>query len=156
MLRTAHLYAGIFLSRISDLTRPQLTLGVRLMAFDDAGGVFLVRHSYIPGLHFPGGAVDAGETCRAAAVREAAEEGGLVLPGPPDLVGIYRSDIAGRRDHVVLYVSRGVRQPTPKRPSLEIVSGRFYPLDALPADVNRPARERLAELLDGRPPSDVW
>lgn len=156
MLRSAYLHTGVFLSRVSDLLRPKLTLGVRLIALDDAGDVFLVRHSYLPGLHLPGGAVDADETCRAAAVREAAEEGGLVLSGPPDLVGIYRGEIGGRRDHVVLYIIRGARQPEPRGPSLEILSARFYPLADLPPDTSRPTRERLAEVLDGAPPSDAW
>lgn len=156
MLRTVHLYTGVFLSRISDLFRPQLTLGARLLALDDSGGVFLVRHSYLPGLHLPGGAVDAEETCRAAAVREAAEEGGLVLTETPRLFGIYHSSIAGRRDHVVLYVSRGARQPVAKRPSLEILSARFYPADAIPEDANRPTRDRIAEVLHGQPPSEIW
>lgn len=155
-LRSLHLYAGVFLSRLTELFRPRLSLGVRLVALDDAGGVFLVRHSYLPGLHLPGGAVDADETCREAAAREAAEEGGLVLPAPPELFGIYRSGFGGRRDHTVLYVSRGARQPEPKAVSLEIVAARFYPLADLPADMNRPTRERLAEVLDGAPRSETW
>lgn len=156
MLRRLHLYAGVFLSRVTELFRPRLSLGVRLLALDDTGGVFLVRHSYLPGLHLPGGAVDADETCRAAAVREAAEEGGLVLPEPPELFGVYRSGFGGRRDHTVLYVSRGARQPQQKRVSLEIVSARFYPLAALPDDLNRPTRERIAEVLDGHPVKETW
>ncbi|HVL21697.1 MAG TPA: NUDIX domain-containing protein [Amaricoccus sp.] len=156
LLRSVHLYAGVALSRVTEIFRPPLSLGVRLLALDDDGGVFLVRHSYLPGLHLPGGAVDADETCREAAVREAAEEGGLVLPGPPELFGVYRSGFGGRRDHTLLYVSRGARQPQPKRASLEILSARFYPLAALPGDLNRPTRERLAEVLDGAPPSETW
>ncbi|MFT3974296.1 MAG: NUDIX domain-containing protein [Amaricoccus sp.] len=156
MLRTLHLHAGVLLSRLTEMFRPRLSLGVRLVALDDAGGVFLVRHSYLPGLHLPGGAVDPDETCRAAAVREAAEEGGLVLAGPPELFGVYRSGFGGRRDHVVLYVSRGARQPHPKRASLEILSAAFYPLADLPGDANRPTRERLAEVIDGAPQSETW
>lgn len=156
LLRSAHQSAGVFLSRATELFRPRLSLGVRLVAFDDAGGVFLVRHSYLPGLHLPGGAVDPEESCRAAAVREAAEEGGLVLDGPPDLFGVYRSTAGGRRDHILLYVSRNARQPAPKTPSLEILSARFYPLAAMPEGVTRPTRDRLAEVVEGRTASEVW
>jgi ADP-ribose pyrophosphatase YjhB (NUDIX family) len=141
---------------MTEAFRPRLSLGVRLVALDDAGGVLLVRHSYLPDLHLPGGAVDLEETCRHAAVREAAEEGGLVLDSPPELFAVYRSAGGGRRDHILLYVSRAARQPKPKRPSLEIVAARFHPLAALPEGVSRPTLDRLAEVLDGRPLSETW
>ena len=35
-----------------------MTLGVRAAAFDEGGRVFLVRHSYVPGWHMPGGGVE--------------------------------------------------------------------------------------------------
>ena len=133
-----------------------LTLGVRLLALDDAGRVFLVRHSYLPGLHLPGGAVDPGESCRAAAAREAAEEGGLVLAGPPALFQVYMNPTGGRHDHVVLYVARGVRQDRARPPSLEIVASGFHPADPPPADATRATRDRLAEVLGALPPSERW
>ena len=109
-LAALHRRAGYLAVRLADAFRPRLSLGVRLVALDKAGGVFLVRHSYLPGLHLPGGGVDAGETCREAAVREAREEGGLVLDAEPELFHIYHSAAEGRRDHVVLFVARGARQ----------------------------------------------
>lgn len=156
LLRSLHQGAGVLLSRTTELFRPRLSLGVRLVALDGEGGVFLVRHSYLPGLHLPGGAVDPEETCRAAAVREASEEGGLVLDAPPGLFAVYRSTAGGRRDHILLYVARTARQPAPRGPSLEILSARFYPLAGLPEDVSRPTRNRLAEVLDGRTAAETW
>lgn len=156
LLRSAYQSAGTLLSRLTELFRPRLSLGVRLVALDGSGGVFLVRHSYLPGLHLPGGAVDREETCRAAAIREAREEGGLVLDDPPELFAVYRSTAGGRRDHILLYVSRNARQPEPKRASLEILSAGFHPLAALPEDVTRATRDRMAEVLDGRTPAEIW
>ena len=94
--------------------------------------MFLVRHSYMPDLHLPGGAVDLGESCREAAEREAREEGNIELAAPPELFHVYWNPVGNRRDHVLLFVARGARQSTPRPPSLEIVSAGFHALDALP------------------------
>ncbi len=148
--------AGLVLIRAAELRRPRLSLGVRLAAFDACGGVFLVRHSYLPGLHLPGGGVDPAESCRAAAIREAREEGGLAFDAAPELFAVYHNPAGGRRDHVLLYVVQGARQPAPHRPSLEIRDARFHPLDALPADVTPATRARLDEVLGRMPPSETW
>ena len=109
LLRSAHVRLGNAAVRVSNLMRPELSLGVRLLALDERDRVFLVRHSYLPDLHLPGGAVDLGETCREAAEREAREECNLVLAGPPALFHVYWNPVGDRRDHVVLFVARGVR-----------------------------------------------
>ena len=155
-LAKLHRGAGQLLTGFLNRLRSPLSLGTRLVAFDDAGRVFLVRHSYLPGLHFPGGAIDDGETCREAVRREAMEEGGLELDTPPELFHVYRSAGSPGRDHVVLFVARGVRQPRPKPPSLEIVASGFHAPDALPEAVTSGSRRRLEEILGGRPPADTW
>ncbi|MGD9845279.1 MAG: NUDIX domain-containing protein, partial [Variibacter sp.] len=38
-----------------------VTLGVRAMVFAPDGSIFLVKHSYLPGWHLPGGGVDSRE-----------------------------------------------------------------------------------------------
>ena len=48
--------------RVAGLVQRPMTLGVRAIALDEAGRVFLVRHTYVPGFHLPGGAVERGET----------------------------------------------------------------------------------------------
>jgi 8-oxo-dGTP pyrophosphatase MutT (NUDIX family) len=155
-LRSLHDGLGHVAVKLSNLFRPELTLGVRLLALDEAGRVFLVRHSYFSGLHLPGGAVDLGETCREAAEREAREEGALLLPEPPVLFHLYWNPIAGRRDHVALFVARDVRQSGPLPRSLEIVAAGFHAPDALPPGVTEATRRRLDEVLGGGPPSDRW
>ena len=156
LLGALHQRAGEALIRARHAFGPRLTLGVRLLALDDAGRVFLVRHSYLPGLHLPGGAVDPGESCREAAVREAAEEGGLALAGEAALFQIYMNPSGGRHDHVVLYVARGVRQAQARPRSLEIVAAGFHPTDPPPADATRATRDRLVEVLGGAPPAERW
>ncbi len=137
------------------LTRA-VTLGVRGLALDPEGRVFLVRHTYMPGWHLPGGAVDRGETAAEALVRELREEGNLELPGPPELVGIHLNRRLANRDHVVLFLARQVRQSAPRRPDREIAESGFFSLDALPEGTTPATRRRLAEFRTGAPPAPEW
>ncbi|MGH2524933.1 MAG: NUDIX domain-containing protein, partial [Anaerolineales bacterium] len=50
-----------------------LTVGVKLLLVRE-GAILLVRHSYKPGWHLPGGGVKKGETLEQAARRETREE----------------------------------------------------------------------------------
>ena len=63
------------------LAHRAMTLGVRIMVRDDEGRVLLVRHTYVAGWHFPGGAVDRGETAPQAAMKELNEECGIEADG---------------------------------------------------------------------------
>jgi ADP-ribose pyrophosphatase YjhB (NUDIX family) len=151
-----HRRVGYLAIRFANAFRPQLSLGVRLVAFDDAGRVFLVRHSYLPGLHLPGGAVDLGESCRDAALREAREEGGLEVEGVPELFGLYWNPSQDFRDHIAVFVARGALQARPRQAKLEIVAAAFHPLDALPDDLTPATRRRLAEVAGAAAPTERW
>ena len=94
-----------------------MTIGVRAACFDDQGRLFLVRHSYIPGWHMPGGGVERRETVREALAKELREEGNLELTAPPRLVHVYFNRRTSKRDHVVFY-SCEVRQTASARPSV--------------------------------------
>ncbi len=137
------------------LKRP-VSLGVRVLALNDRGEVLLVRHSYRPGLSLPGGGVDPGETCREAALRECREEANLQVEGGLALFHVYLNRELANRDHVVLFVARKASQSVPPRRGLEILSAAFYPLDALPEDVTRGSRARIAEVLGNQDPSEDW
>jgi len=137
------------------LTRP-MTLGVRGVALDDANRVLLVRHSYTPGWHFPGGGVEAGETCEHAMLREMEEEACVVLEPPLRLHGLFHNINASSRDHVAVYVIRQFRVTGERKPDAEIREARFFALDALPDDTTRATRARLAEILDAAPLSPTW
>jgi 8-oxo-dGTP pyrophosphatase MutT (NUDIX family) len=145
--RLAHL---LFLA-----ARP-MTLGVRVVVFDEEGRVLLVKHTYTPGWHFPGGGVEPGETCEASLVREAEEEASITLEPPFQLHGLFFNIHASRRDHVAVYVARRFRVLGERAPDREIVAARFFALDSLPEDTTRGTRARLREILQGQPPSPTW
>jgi 8-oxo-dGTP pyrophosphatase MutT (NUDIX family) len=133
-----------------------MTLGVRGVVLDSDNKVFLVKHSYVAGWHLPGGGVEVGETAAAALARELREEGNIELVDQPALFGIYFNRRISRRDHVALYVVRAFRQDAPPQPNYEIVAHGFFAPDALPAETTRATRERIAEVLSGRKPAELW
>jgi 8-oxo-dGTP pyrophosphatase MutT (NUDIX family) len=133
-----------------------LTIGVRALIFDGEGRVFLVKHSYVSGWHLPGGGVEKGETLLEALERELREEGNIEPSEPPVLHAIYFNRRTSPRDHVALYVLRSFRQTAPPRPNREIVAHGFFATQELPVDTSRATRERIAEVLGGRPPAEIW
>lgn len=137
------------------LMRP-MTLGVRGVALDTEGRVLLVKHSYTPGWHFPGGGVEAGETCEHALIREMAEEACVEIEPPLQLHGLFHNIHVSSRDHVAVYVARRFRVTGEHKPDREILAARFFPLDALPDDTTRATRVRLAEILTGQALSPTW
>ena len=136
-------------------SRP-LTVGVRGVVLDGAGRVFLVKHSYVAGWHLPGGGVEKGETLLAALARELREEGNIELTARPALHSIYFNRRISSRDHVALYVVRSFQQPSPPRPNHEIVAHGFFAIQSLPADTSRATRERIAEVVAGAVPAEIW
>src|SRR5690349_15600919 len=68
--------------------RRRMVLGTRAVLLD-GDRVLLLRHTYMPGWHFPGGGVEPGETAEQAARREAEEETGLRVGGSMRLLGLY-------------------------------------------------------------------
>jgi 8-oxo-dGTP pyrophosphatase MutT (NUDIX family) len=133
-----------------------MTLGVRAAAVDGDGRVFLVRHTYVPGWHLPGGGIEPGETALAALARELREEARIELSGEPQLVGVYQNLIASDRDHVLLYVVRDFRLTEAKTPDREIAEAGFFPPDALPDGVTAGTRARLDEIFRRAAPALVW
>ena len=98
-----------------------------MVAFDAARAVLLVRHSYLPGWHLPGGAVEPGETARQAVEREAREEAGLILDAPPTLLHVFHHATTGRHDHVAVFVATDARRADGARPGLEIRESGLTP-----------------------------
>ncbi|WP_398466269.1 NUDIX domain-containing protein [Tardiphaga sp.] len=133
-----------------------MTLGVRAVVVDDAGRVFLVRHTYVSGWYLPGGGVEVGQTFREALEMELREEGRIALTGEPVLHGVFLNDHVSVRDHVVVYVVRDFHQDRVPEPNKEIAETGFFALNALPSDTTEGTRQRLAEIFDGKPVIPTW
>ena len=133
-----------------------VTLGAQAMVIDGQGRIFLVRHSYVPGWHLPGGGVEVGETLLAALARELAEEGNISLTEAPVLHGVFQNSRVSRRDHVAVYVVRGFRQEPAPQPNYEIIDHGFFAPDALPKGTSQATLRRLAEVLEGAPNAERW
>jgi ADP-ribose pyrophosphatase YjhB (NUDIX family) len=133
-----------------------MTLGVRAMVLTPDNRIFLVRHSYVPGWHMPGGGVEAGETLEEALAKELLEEGNIALTGRAELLGVYLNRRASARDHVAVYIVRAFEQRSPHVPDREIVETGFFPLDALPEATTQATRRRIAEALGGAQITADW
>ncbi|MDP3545376.1 MAG: NUDIX domain-containing protein [Phreatobacter sp.] len=133
-----------------------MTLGVRACVVDADGRILLVRHSYTPGWHFPGGGVEVGQTLEEALADELRQEAHVAMTAPPRFEGMYLNALTSRRDHVALFRVEAWTQPTPFVPTREILEARFFARSELPEGTTRGTRERLAELFEDRPRSAHW
>jgi 8-oxo-dGTP pyrophosphatase MutT (NUDIX family) len=132
-----------------------MTLGVQGCAIRADGHVCLVRHTYRPGWHFPGGGVERGETLYQALVKEMREEAGIALAAPPRLVHLYSNDAKFRGDHIAFFVVEdwAACEPDPRDEIAEVI---WAAPDDLPDDTSPAVHRRLAEVLYGAAPGDVW
>jgi ADP-ribose pyrophosphatase YjhB (NUDIX family) len=136
------------------LKRP-MTLGVRVIATNAQGQICLVRHTYTPGWHLPGGGVERGENCAEAAIKEAREEAGLVItPGDVTLVSVHSNFENFPGDHVLVYAASNWTQ-TSTDTAHEIAEYGFYDVSNLPLGTTAGTKRRLAEHA-GAPRSTTW
>jgi ADP-ribose pyrophosphatase YjhB (NUDIX family) len=132
-----------------------LTIGAQGLVIDANNRVLLIRHTYRPGWHFPGGGVECNETVETALVRELKEEANVTPSAAPDLFGLYANFRAFPSDHIALYIVRSF-DAAPFSPNREIAETGFFDRHALPQGTIAPVTRRLTEVFDGVPRSSTW
>jgi 8-oxo-dGTP pyrophosphatase MutT (NUDIX family) len=133
-----------------------LTLGVRAIVVDERERVFLVRHTYTSGWHFPGGGVEPGESALDALRRELREEASIEAIGEPRLHGVFFNRAVSVRDHVVVSRLDEFDVTAARSPDMEIAEAGFFPIAAPPPDINPGTLRRLREIAGRAPVSAEW
>lgn len=133
-----------------------VTFGVRGFVTDGEGGILLVRHSYVPGWHIPGGAVDPGETAMQAVARELSEEAAIAPEGEMHLLGLYFNRGMANRDHVAVYHVPLWRRLRTFQPNREILESRFFAMTDLPSGTAEGTLRRIAEFRGESAPGPYW
>jgi 8-oxo-dGTP pyrophosphatase MutT (NUDIX family) len=133
-----------------------LTLGVRGVVVDPEGRVLLVRHTYAPGWHFPGGGVEKGETAVLSMQRELKEEAGIeAMTGDIRLLSVHANHSYFPNDHVLIYRIDSWTQGEPTSRG-EIAEVRFVDPLLPPEGVSPGTQRRLDEIFAGADTSELW
>jgi len=133
-----------------------LTIGVRAVVRSDDGKFLMVRHTYTPGWHFPGGGVERNETIEHALGNELFQETGLRLKCRPVLHGAFFNSGVSTRDHVLTYLCEAEGQVRSGGNSLEIAEVGYFSLDALPVGIDPGTLRRMREIAEGQEVSVEW
>lgn len=117
--------------------------GCRVLVFDAAGQVLLVRHSYgSSNWMLPGGGMAKSEDPVGAARRELGEETGLTL-GDARVCAVLDEPLYGSVNRVHLVC--GTSHEMPRCDGREVIEARFVRPDALPPGTSPMVAARLAE-----------
>jgi 8-oxo-dGTP pyrophosphatase MutT (NUDIX family) len=120
------------------LVRRPRTFGAHAVAFTPERRIVLVKLRYAAGWRLPGGGHGTGENPRDAVLRELREEIGMTAHGRVRLAAELEQRADFKRDLASLLIVEDVRYK-PHRWSWEVEQVMEAPLDALPADLARPA-----------------
>ena len=131
------------------------TRGVKVMLFNGAGEVMLIRNSYgrTDLWVFPGGGMRPFESAAAAAAREVREELKCEVAGLR-FVSSHFSRAEGKRDTIRLFHALALGEP--EVDGFEVEEARFFPLDALPGRTSPATRRRIEEYRGKRAPDGLW
>jgi ADP-ribose pyrophosphatase YjhB (NUDIX family) len=133
-----------------------LTLGVRGVVTDASGKVLLLRHTYTPGWHFPGGGVEKGETASQSLIRELKEEAGIeAKPESLELVSVHANHAFFPNDHVLVFRVKDWTQGEMTSRG-EIAEIRFFDPATPPEGISKGTKHRLDELFGAAKVSELW
>jgi ADP-ribose pyrophosphatase YjhB (NUDIX family) len=140
--------------RVWRILKPR-TRGVKVMLFDEAGALLLIRNTYgRKDLYvLPGGGVRPFEAPEAAARREVKEELGCAA-AELAFVSVHASQLEGKRDTIHLYRARAAGEI--RIDDFEVAEARFFALAALPANISPATLRRIEELRGTRVPDGGW
>lgn len=124
-------------------------LGVLSIVVRD-GKILLVRPSYRPFWEFPGGLVEPDESLEEGGRREAFEEAGVRIDSYAYTLGVYRRSLWRRDATIAVLVAKDAANIRTPETTYEILDVREFSLDALPKEMTRPMRARIAEYLSGK------
>ena len=126
------------------IAKPEL-YGAKVLAFNEAGELLLIRHSYGKSHLYmlPGGGINRGEDPADAAVRELYEETGCKARDVK-LLGEYLDTSRGARNHVYVYSLTATGEP--RVDGREILEARFFALDNLPDTTSQSVLRRLQDM----------
>ena len=131
------------------------TRGAKVMVFNRAGELLLIRNSY-GRTHLwvlPGGGIGRRESPEAAGAREVKEEVGLDVTGLARVSEHYNGG-EGKRDTIYLFTATADGEPVIDE--LELEEARFFPLSGLPESVSNATLRRIAEHRGERSPDGRW
>jgi 8-oxo-dGTP pyrophosphatase MutT (NUDIX family) len=145
-LRAAYTLAYVAREAYWQLRRPTLVGVWALVRRGDE--VLLIRHRGVrAGWMLPGGGAERHERLPDAACREVLEEAGVPARAE-HLLGIYESFRGGITNYIAVFVCSAEADARPPK-SLEIDEARYFPIGALPEDIDPGSRRRIAEHLAG-------
>lgn len=137
------------------LTRGAI-LGAQGVVIGENESVLLVRHSYRPGWHFPGGGVEWRESAEDALARELFEEAGVIVKGAPEYHGLFGNFAIHPNDHIAVFLVREWERPAVPPRNREILESRFFPRNELPASTTDGTVRRLNEIFGRAPRQPHW
>ena len=130
------------------------SVGVRALVIRDQSFVLLVKHTYVPKWHLPGGGVDKNETVYDAVRRELMEEAGVTCLTEPRLFDVYYHQIKGVSDFPVVFVVDSFSQSDASSPEIE--ECRWFNWRDLPEDTYAGSRQRILEFFESREHGRSW
>jgi 8-oxo-dGTP pyrophosphatase MutT (NUDIX family) len=123
---------------------------------DGEGRVLLLRHTYTPGWHFPGGGVEKGETAALSMQRELKEEAGIEAElRALQLLSIHANGGFFPNDHVLIYRVTEWKQGQATAKG-EIAEIRFVDPLTPPEGTSPATKRRLDEIFAGADTSELW